>query len=227
MELLVVIALIAILAAILIPVLHSAQAAGQRTACASNLRQIGAGIASFCGDNDGAFPESAHTDEARSWVYTLAPYLGNVDAIRICPADPRAEARRQTTSTSYVLNEFIAVPKRGPFTRNVEAFTNIRLLPIPSQTLLVFIGSDRMDLGISNDHTHSRNWKSWSQVLDDIQPDRHRASSANGDHTRGSGNYLYADGHVANIEAADFKKLIDARRNPARPPQTQIENVLP
>ena len=226
-ELLVVIAIIAVLAALILPVMAQSRVAANRTACSSNLRQIGLAITAFATENDGTFPESAHTDEQKSWVYTLAPFLGNVDEIRICPADPRAEARRKTTSTSYVLNEFIAVPKRGPFTKTVEAYNTLRRIPLPSQTMLVFIGSDRMDLGITNDHTHSRNWLGWERVLDDIQPDRHRTGSPNADHTKGAANYLFADGHVETIEAAKFKALIDAGINPARPPQTPTENQLP
>gem|GEM_PF-470863 len=225
-ELLVVIAIIAVLAGVLIPVLGHGRAVAHRTACASNLRQLGVAITAYTTEHDGAFPESAHTDEAKSWVYTLAPYLGNLDEVRICPADPRAEQRRRTTSTSYVLNEYIVVAKRGPFTRQVEAFTNLRSLPLPSRTPLVFIGSDRMDLGLSNDHTHSRNWRSWEQVLTDIQPDRHRSGSPNADHTAGAANYLFADGHVATIEAAKVKALVEAGINPGRPPESQIDPAL-
>jgi prepilin-type N-terminal cleavage/methylation domain-containing protein/prepilin-type processing-associated H-X9-DG protein len=225
-ELLVVVAIIGILAAIAVPVITGVQARAKQTACASNLRQIGVAIAAYAAENDGAFPESAHTDAQKSWVYTLAPYLGNVDEVRICPADPKAEARRRAQTTSYVINEYMAVPKTGPFVKVVEAYNNLRRLTLPSRTITVFTGSDRMDEGIANDHTHSRNWRSWEQVLDDIQPDRHRNGSPNADRTKGVANYLYADGHVEAIEAAKFKQLIDGGINPAKPPETPTDNEL-
>lgn len=218
-ELLVVMAVIAALAGVLIAAVQRAQVGAKQTACSSNMRQLGLAILTYCNEHDGNFPESAHTDEARSWVFTLAPYLNNLEEIRICPADPRAEQRKGLPSSSYVLNEYIVVPKVGPFTRSVENFSNLRRIPFPTKTMLVFIGSDRMDLGVSNDHTHSRNWGKWDRVLDDIQPDRHRVGSANRDHTGGSANYLYADGHVETMEATRLKAFFDQGLNVACPPQ--------
>ena len=53
-ELLVVIAIIAILAAILFPVFAQAKAAAKKTACLSNLKQIGIGFMLYQGDQDDA-----------------------------------------------------------------------------------------------------------------------------------------------------------------------------
>lgn len=55
-ELLVVIAIIAILAAILFPVFASAKASAQRSACCSNLRQIGVALLIYTDDNNGRYP---------------------------------------------------------------------------------------------------------------------------------------------------------------------------
>src|SRR3954470_5772961 len=51
-ELLVVIAIIAILAAILFPVFGRARANARRSACQSNLKQIGLGMLQYSQDND-------------------------------------------------------------------------------------------------------------------------------------------------------------------------------
>jgi prepilin-type N-terminal cleavage/methylation domain-containing protein len=61
-ELLVVIAVIGILAALLLPALARGNNRAKRTACLSNLRQIGLAAAMYCGDNSGRMPwvEDAH-----------------------------------------------------------------------------------------------------------------------------------------------------------------------
>jgi len=55
-ELLVVIAILAILMALLLPALASAREKGWRTACLSNLRQMGIAIQAYASDNDGRIP---------------------------------------------------------------------------------------------------------------------------------------------------------------------------
>jgi prepilin-type N-terminal cleavage/methylation domain-containing protein len=57
-ELLVVIAIIGILTAILLPVLASVKARAYITQCTSNLKQWGAAITMYAGDNSGFFPDN-------------------------------------------------------------------------------------------------------------------------------------------------------------------------
>jgi prepilin-type N-terminal cleavage/methylation domain-containing protein/prepilin-type processing-associated H-X9-DG protein len=222
-ELLVVIAIIAILGAILFPAFASARVAARRTACASNLRQIGMGLRMYADDYDGFMPLTTHTHTYTPevcWVFSLAPYLGKVDAIRICPADPKGEERRNASGTSYVLNEYLVVP-------GSDATTNLEALPRPSATFVAFIVSDQAGASFYQDHTHSRNWfkspaGAWNRILADIQPDRHRLGVGKGrgpDRTEGTANYLYADGHVTAIPAARIKQWADQNLDFARPPR--------
>lgn len=55
-ELLVVIAIIAVLASLLLPTLAAAREKGRKTACLSNLRQIGIAIQAYAADSDGRIP---------------------------------------------------------------------------------------------------------------------------------------------------------------------------
>ena len=89
-ELLVVVAIIGILAAMLFPALGKASSKAKQIKCASNLRQIGIGIAMYGDDFEGRLPMTAHETLSTNkiWIRKILPYVGNSDAIRLCPADP-------------------------------------------------------------------------------------------------------------------------------------------
>ena len=68
-EMLVVIAIIAILAALLLPVLSGGQRRAQRVWCESNLKQIGMVFHTFSNDHSGKFPMAVSTNEGGSMEY--------------------------------------------------------------------------------------------------------------------------------------------------------------
>lgn len=70
-ELLVVISIISVLAALLMPALKNAREQARRMKCMSNLRQITLAMITYVGDNEGRFPHYHGT-----CCYDLCPYLG-------------------------------------------------------------------------------------------------------------------------------------------------------
>ncbi len=73
-ELLVVIAIIAILAAILFPVFARAKKSAKQTACISNLKQIGSGIAIYMSDYDDIFPHAVDpVDKTQPQIWDSHP----------------------------------------------------------------------------------------------------------------------------------------------------------
>lgn len=222
-ELLVVVAIIGILAGMLLPALGQAAAKARQVKCASNLRQIGIGIAMYGDDFEGRLPQTAHETFSTNkiWIQKLLPYVGNSDAIRLCPADPTRRDRQESGGTSYILNEFVSVPIVDSFGQILSPLPKLDQLRQPTETMLLFEVADEYGPSIFSDHTHSRSWlrSGWDGVIADIQPDRHRGGASNEDKTKGRANYLFVDGHVDAIDGAEIKRLIDSGINVAQPPE--------
>jgi len=93
MELLVVIAGIAVLVALLLHVLSGAQAArARRTACLNNLKQINLGVHMYAGDNGDTLPDTGiatfitYKEAVKSYVGLHGP-SSSQDKVFACPAD--------------------------------------------------------------------------------------------------------------------------------------------
>ncbi len=107
LELLVVIAVIALLASLLLPALGRAKRSAHATACISNLHQIGLALQLYVEDNEHRLPYCAMIPSAntnlKSISITLAPYLGPKQVFK-CPADHTLFEKEQT---SYEWNMFL------------------------------------------------------------------------------------------------------------------------
>ncbi len=174
-ELLVVIAIIAILAGLLLPALARGQSRAKATACLSNLKQIGSGVALYCGDHGDSFPQSAH--QGASWIGRLEPY--GLTNIYRCPVDPHKSRR-----TSFALNDFLTP---HPFGASSLDFSRLGRVPAPSETL--HYAEAVRDFGTS-DHFHfaeaPSDGISTNAFAGEVDVVRHGPSA----------NYLFADGHV-------------------------------
>lgn len=215
-ELLVVIAIIGVLVALLLPAVQSARASARAASCQNNMRQIGLAVQQFCNTHKGDFPEWHHAGAGRSWITTIAPYLENVDAIRICPEDQFHRERLEAQGTSYVMSDYLTA--RG-VTNGVR---NINKLFATSRTIVAFEGAEKTDnqgnpvVDAKYEHAHASQWFSElnrqlglveAAVTNDIRIDRHFHASY----------YLYADGHVAPIAATQVAEWIDAQFDFAKP----------
>jgi len=88
-ELLVVILIIAILAALLLPVLGRAKLSAKRINCVSNLKQIDLAAASYRNDNKGSMISFHPQGNAEvEWVGTLFYDFARVTNVLVCPSAP-------------------------------------------------------------------------------------------------------------------------------------------
>lgn len=209
-ELLVVMAIISMLVALLLPAIQAARATARAASCKNNMRQMGLAVLQFCDTHDGQFPEWYHSGPGRSWIYTIAPHLESVDAIRICPDDPSYRERLDNKATSYVISDYLAAPDVPNSVRNLNK------LQATSKTMVAFEGADKRAPDPQFEHAHASQWfsqknRDWGlvgpAVKNDLQLDRHMKSS----------NYLYVDGHVRMIAASDVEAWIDANIDFALP----------
>ena len=100
-ELLVVIAIIAILAAILFPVFQKVRENARRTACLSNLKQIGLGIVQYNQDFDEKEPNGqSDYGQGSGWTSLIYPYVKSI-AVFQCPDD----STHGTRASSYGMNQ--------------------------------------------------------------------------------------------------------------------------
>src|SRR5436190_390906 len=111
-ELLVVIGIIAVLAALLLPVVARSKEHGKSAACLSNLRQFGIALQLYTQDHENKMPimydallstNSPSPSNNLTMDIVLSNYLGNVRVLN-CPSDHRLFSQ---TGSSYAWNSLI------------------------------------------------------------------------------------------------------------------------
>jgi prepilin-type N-terminal cleavage/methylation domain-containing protein len=167
-ELLVVIAVIAILAGLLLPALSRAREVGKRTSCASNLRQINLAIRFYANDYSDSLPVlpspnpypngvgAYYKQLVKGYLRLTGPPLPN-EKVFICPSDPIICTQLGHAYTSYTFNGYEVGPGALP------RITGQKLGAIKSPTKAVLAGEWPAFFGgswhplVSPDHLDSKN----------------------------------------------------------------------
>ena len=112
-EMLTVIAIIAILAAILVPAITSSIERGRRSYCQNNLSQIGKALNMWADANRERLP-AVSINVQSYWDLQILPYMNNTTNVFLCPSDPYIRGAAGDPRT-YAVNGGTETTVRFPF----------------------------------------------------------------------------------------------------------------
>jgi len=194
-ELLVVVAIVAMLAGLLLPALAHAKGQARSVQCRSQMRQIGLATVMYTDDNEGFLPRSTHSALAYGqlpWGYALVPYFLTKNYTKSdtlwtnlfnnmyrCPKDARRAADWSYGKNVYP--ELSASETGGP------TWHKLGTIPYPSATVLY---AEKLG-GSMADHFMAQFWADGGTP----EVDQHRHLNR--------GNYVYCDGRAASQRFED------------------------
>lgn len=181
-ELLVILVIIGIFAALLLPVFRRARNPHPKASCQSNLKQIGLGFMQYMQDYDSRWPRVAAFAVSSStapfltpygWADALQPYMKTTTVLQ-CPSEENPKAGIDGVRagfTDYYSNTNISGVSSKDFAQ-------------PAATLLCGDGNDGTD---GTDARYNRNVLPRSWLKNEGSPARREVDG---------GTYLFADGHT-------------------------------
>lgn len=189
-EVLVVVAILAILVTLGLPMAKSMTQSGNAAQCLGNMRNIGIAALAFASDNNMKLPMTSHKGAQNQWEVTLQPYSGN-DIQFKCPSDPS-----KTRDRSYAINDMLTP---NPCKAVFLDYSYLSKIDRPSET--IYFAEAAPDFTM--DHFH------FSEFFGDQVPpdafdefvDVHR----HGKHA----NYLFADCHAEQLSSEQVKKRLE------------------
>jgi prepilin-type N-terminal cleavage/methylation domain-containing protein len=225
-ELLVVVGIIALLIAILLPVLNAARAAANRTVCLSNVRQLGNAILMYCQSNRQSFPTAAYPANGVSddwspddWLFwengrnlmdsAIAKYVGSgrdresFTRVLRCPSD-RFEARKPFPGSIAGQGGYLySYSMNDTAARNLRPYpgwrTKITMWRAPSKKLLLTECTDDVSVVFLGRTFYAYPAASWNYTC--LVPRRHGQTLFKGNIP---GNYWFAPGSVVGSWASTF-----------------------
>lgn len=204
-ELLVVIGIVGVLAALCLPGMQNALIKANQSKSVNNLRSIGSGVAAYLADNDNRYPYQCGVDYVEPyWSKVITPYLSAAtgqknaygETIEVSPSmiDPMMPAGRHHNLGDYGCNNWIFVnPKEIPVQVSAGVLTRA------SEIVIVMTSSELDNSGQRKGSWYvNASYFAWSGVYD---------GPVTSPSYRVTGNVLslFADGHAQAIPKDEFQ----------------------
>ena len=199
-EILIVIAIIAILAAILLPVLFQAREKGRQSVCISNLHQLGTAFGLYAEDYNEKWPNPGGlAGDYNYWDQSgdggLCSYVKGDRSIWCCPN--QGEWNGRFKARTYTMNSYLRNPADVEYPSSISIMGSISLKQIikPSQTILLFEGNPLKSNYIDTNYYYIYRCANWSWARG-YQPSNALAEDSGTPWHNTVNNYLYCDGHT-------------------------------
>jgi prepilin-type N-terminal cleavage/methylation domain-containing protein/prepilin-type processing-associated H-X9-DG protein len=208
-EMLVVIAIIMVLAALLLPALERIGQRADQVKCMNNMRQIGMAMITYASDNKGRMPvrgyaeavDFANPSAPTNWLAQILPLLGGDKRILVCPSVTENNPLGQYAVTALSTNTYLAnavaldrtllsIPKPGSIVMLQEYVTRVGTM---------FARPTRIELPSSPPPYSYRAWYYKSVTYGEHYSNNHS----------GGGNLIFCDGrgewrHRYDLRSGDF-----------------------
>lgn len=218
LETLVVAAILALLAAVLLPSLAAGRQRGQAVACLSNMRQMGIALHMYAQNNGGRLISAGLShgsvpttpaQEARSWFQAMNREYRDRLVAR-CPADGSPFWTHPVTGSnpptlrrvSYAVNDYLTGDLPG-----WEEYNRMARVRRPATTT-VFVELAGDTAWASGDHVHVELWL--------LNPRREARVQMALDRHAGRSHYAFVDGHAASHLFETTYRLREIRRTNAQ-----------
>jgi prepilin-type N-terminal cleavage/methylation domain-containing protein/prepilin-type processing-associated H-X9-DG protein len=211
-ELLTVIAIIGILAAIIIPTVGKVRLSAKSAQCLSNLRQLGMGFNLFTADNKGRFPRVGlnprPTDPTKIdalWYSAISPYIQRAQIVSNnpvyrCPAEATPVPPERVNSViQYSVSR--AIERSGSAVLATGLGAKPEEIPNTSQTFLL------VDVSVNDQGTTSNGSMIYGQIAEAIATTPEASTTVAFRHNSGL-NCLFVDGHTARLSFEEFKSRL-------------------